>query len=222
MNAAWSAWLAALLLATVPLGARAQVYRCIAHDGGVAYQDRPCARGQRQTVVDVPSRAPPGYVPKTALSTASPDSTQSASAAGAWSPPADVPLPAPLPVMYVCVGAVNGKRYLTRHPPPPYLAPLGVLGYPPRSLSDVYAAPGGAGVSAPEVAPKPRIGGPPIAAGMTEVEDTCMPAKKAEVCAFVQREYDNNHHKLRMAMGSEQPPLRQRENELQDQLRNCR
>lgn len=222
MNATWSSWLAALLLATVPLGVHAQVYRCTAPNGSVAYQDRPCAQGRRQSVVDVPSRAPPGYVPAPPLSAASPDSSQSASAAGVWSPSADVPLPAPLPAMYVCVGAVNGKRYFTRHPPPPYLAPLGVLGYPPRSLSDVYGAPGGAGVSAPELAPKPRIGGPSIAAGMTEVEDACVPAPKAEVCAFVQREYDDNHHKLRIAMRSEQSPLQQRQNDLRDQLRNCR
>jgi hypothetical protein len=38
----------------------------------------------------------------------------------------------------------------------------------------------------------------------------------------VQRDYDENHRKLRMAMPREQPPYEQRERELQDQLRNCR
>ncbi len=124
--------------------------------------------------------------------------------------------------MYACVGAVNGKRYLTRHLPPPYLAPLGVMGWPPQTLSEAYGAPGGAGVSAPEGAPKPHGVGPSIASAMTEVEDFCAPAPQADVCAFVQREYDGNHRKLRMAMRSEQPSLAQRERELQDQLRNCR
>ncbi len=124
--------------------------------------------------------------------------------------------------MYACVGAVNGKRYLTGSPPPPYLAPLGVMGYPPQTLAQAYGSPGGAGMSVPEVAPKPRIGGPSIAAGMTEVQDFCLPAPKAQVCAYVQREYDENDRKLRMAMPHERPPYAQREQQLQDQLRNCR
>lgn len=213
--------LAAIVLMTCVAwcaGARAQVYRCTASSGSVAYQDRPCAQGQRQTVVDVPSRAPPGDVPPPVATIATPPVAD----ASASSPAAYVPPPSPLPVMYACVGAVNGKRYLTRSPPPPYLAPLGALGWPPQALSRAYGAPGGAGMSAPELS-KPRIGGPRIAAGMTEVEDFCAPAPQAEVCDFVQREYDDNHRKLRMAvLPREQGPLQQREQELQDQLRNCR
>jgi hypothetical protein len=77
-------------------------------------------------------------------------------------------------------------------------------------------------MSAPEGASKPRVGGPPIAAGMTEVQDACAPASHAEVCGFVQHEYDENHRELRMAMPHEQPPLERRERKLLDQLRNCR
>lgn len=209
-------WLGVLLLACTPLAMHAQVYRCTASNGSVAFQDRPCAQGQQQKMLDVPGRAPPGYVPPpvaTALSPPVPD---------ALPPPAYVPPPAmPLPVMYQCVGAVNGKHYLARRPPAPYLAPLGVMGYPPQSLSQAYGAPGGAGMSAPELA-KPRIGGPRIATGMTEVQDYCLPATHAQICAFVQKQYDENAHALRIAMRSEQPPLELREQALQDQLRNCR
>jgi hypothetical protein len=123
--------------------------------------------------------------------------------------------------MYECVGAVNGKQYLTRSPPPPYLAPLGVMGYPPQSLARAYGKRGGAGVSAPELS-KPRIGGPRIAAGMTEVQDFCLPATHAQVCNFVRKAYDENHRALRKAMPSEQPPLEQREQQLTAQLNNCR
>lgn len=123
--------------------------------------------------------------------------------------------------MYACVGAINGKQYLTRSPPPPYLAPLGVMGYPPQGLSQAYGAPGGAGMSAPEGAPKPRVGGPRIATGMTEVQDFCLPATHAQVCQFVQKEYDANHRKLRMAMPHEQPPYQQREQQLSAQLESC-
>jgi hypothetical protein len=193
--------------------AGAQVFKCTAADGAVGYQDHACARGQKQEIVDVPGRAPPGYVPPPVATAASP-------AAPALPTTAYVAPPVPLPVMYACVGAVNGKQYLTRSPPPPYLAPLGVMGYPPQSLSRAYGAQGGAGMSAPEFS-RPRVGGPRIAAGMTEVQDFCQPATHAQVCGFVQREYDENHGKLRRAMPSEQPPYEQREQQLQDQLRNC-
>lgn len=205
-----------VLVVCVPIVARAQVYRCTTSNGNVAFQDKPCANGQRQKMIDVPSQSPPGYVPP-------PVATSLPPVASALPPPAYVPPPpAPLPVMYACVGAVNGKHYLARTPPAPYLAPLGVMGYPPRSLSQTYGAPGGAGMSAPELAPKPRIGGPRIATGMTQVQDYCLPATQAQVCAFVQKQYDENDHALHLAMRSEQPPLEQRERELRDQLRNCR
>lgn len=217
MKTAYVAWLG--LLAVLPLAfapAHAQVYRCTAAGGVVGYQDHACARGQTQKLMDVPSRPPLGYVPPPASSTPSP-----VPSAPPLPPPAYVPPPRPLPVMYACIGYVNGKRYLTRIPPGPYLAPLGVMGYPPQTLSQAYGAPGGAGVSAPEVAPKRRVGGPSIAAGMTEVRDACVPAPHAEVCGYVRREYDQNHRKLRMAMPNEQPPYAQREQQLVAQLKNC-
>jgi hypothetical protein len=197
-------------------GLQAQVYRCVAANGSVSFPDHTCAAGQRQTIINVPSRAPPGYAPPP-VATVAPPSTVAADTA---LPPVPVP-PAPLPELYACVGAVNGKPYVVRTPTPPYLVPLGVLGYPPQSLSQVYGAPGGAGMSAPEFA-QPRIGGPRIGTGLTEVQDYCLPATHAQVCDFVQKEYGANHRQLRMAMRHEQPPLEQRERQLQDQLRNCR
>lgn len=206
---------AALAVACLVWGAPAwaQVYRCTAADGSVSFQDRACARGQKQKRIEVPLHAPPqGDLPPAPAS-----------------PPQQAPLPAstyvappPLPAMYACVGAVNGKHYLARQPPPAYLAPLGVMGYPPQSLAQAYGAPGGAGMSAPEGAPLPRAGGPPIATGMTEVQDACAPASRAQVCGYVQKEYDENHRDLRRAMPHEQPSLRAREQQLSAQLRNCR
>lgn len=215
VNATWIFWVCALLLACLAPAAHAQVYRCVAGNGSVAYQDRPCAQGQRQKVMDVPSHAPPGYVPPPVATTGPPPIASTLPA------PVYVPPSAPLPAMYACVGAVNGKHYLTRSPPPPYLAPLGVMGYPPQSLSQAYGSPGGAGMSAPELS-RPRIGGPRIATGMTEVQDYCLPATHAEVCSFVQRESEDNAHKLHMAMRHEQPPLERKAKRLQDELRNCR
>lgn len=196
--------------------ANAQVYRCTSASGAVGFQDHACARGQEQKIIDLPSRAPPGYLPPPVASVAPPATGTSVLPTPAYVPPPT----APLPVMYACIGAVNGKQYLTRSPPPPYLAPLGAMGYPPQSLSQAYGAPGGAGMSAPELS-RPRIGGPPAATGMTEVQDHCLPATQAQVCSYVQKEYDENHRKLRMAMPHEQPPLEQREQQLSAQLKGC-
>lgn len=214
----WLAFIGIVWLACTPLAAHAQVYRCTSSSGSIAFQDQPCPRAQRQTIVNVPSRAPPGYVPPPVATSATP----SAADIRAAPVPAYVESPpSPLPVMYACIGAVNGKRYLTSTPPGPYLAPLGVMGYPPQGLSQAYGGRGGAGASAPELA-RPRVGGPRIGAAMTEVQDYCEPAAHAEVCGVVQRDLDENHRKLRRAMPSEEPPLERREAELQDQLRNCR
>lgn len=209
-------WLACLaMLSGLPAASHAQVYRCTASNGAVAFQDQPCPRGKRQTIVDVPSRAPPGYVPPPVATAPEP--------AAESTPQAVTPIarPMPLPAMYACVGAVNGKHYLARTPPGPYLAPLGVLGFPPQSLSQAYGTRGGAGVSAPELA-RPRIGGPRIATALTQVQDDCVPATHEQVCAFVQGEFDATRDKLRRASRDDQPPLEQRSRELQDQLRNCR
>jgi hypothetical protein len=216
MKAAFAAGIFVCSIGCAP--AHAQVYQCTDANGGVSYQDRACASGQQQKVIDVPSHAPPGYLPPPAVTTAMPEAMGDPLPSPA---PAPAPPPPPLPGMYTCVGAVNGKQYLTRSPPPPYLAPLGVMGYPPLSLARAYGARGGAGVSAPELS-KPRIGGPRIATGMAEVQDFCLPATHAQVCDYVQKEYDENHRALLRAMRSEQRPLRQREQQLQQQLQNCR
>lgn len=209
-------WLGAWSLACIPFAGRAQVFKCTATNGSVSYQDSACMPGQKQKVIDMPGNAPPGYVPPPAATIAAAGTDERPPA-----PPAYISPPAPLPSMYMCVGAVNGKQYLTRSPPPPYLAPLGVMGYPPQSLSHAYGSRGGAGVSGPELS-RTRVGGPPAAAGMTEVQDECLPATRAQVCNVVRDEYERNHRRFRMAMPHEQPPLEQREQALQDQLRNCR
>lgn len=197
-------------------GAHAQVFKCTAANGATKFQDRTCAASERQQVVPLPARGPPGYVPPPGATAGPPVASTPVLPSPVYAPP-----PVPLPVIFACVGAVNGKRYLARTPPPPYLAPLGVMGYPPQSLSQAYGSPGGAGMSTPDSA-HPRIGGPPAATGMAEVEDACVPATRADVCSFVQNEFDDNQHRLNLAMPHERPPLERRQRELDDQLRNCR
>jgi hypothetical protein len=98
-------------------GVRAQVYQCTAANGSVSYQDHACTPAQKQKIIDVPSHAPPGYVPP-APATAPEVAASSASPPPVYVPPA----PSPLPAMYECVGAVNGsntsrlhRRRLTSH-----------------------------------------------------------------------------------------------------------
>lgn len=193
--------------------AGAQVFKCTSATGAVSFQDHACTAGQRQALIDVPSHGPPGYAP--------PPTTAAPPVSSAILPPPYVP-PVALPFMYACVGAVNGKHYLTRSLPGPYLAPLGVLGYPPLGLSEAYGAFGAHHESIPALAPKVRVTGPSAAAAMTEVQDRCQPASQAEVCGVVEKEYAANQHELNLAMPREAPPLRARHEQLESELRNCR
>lgn len=200
----------ALLCSGWSATATPQVYKCTSATGAVAFQDHACAPGQRQAVVGIAAHAPPGYVPPSLATVAPPV----ASAPSKRLPPP----PPPLPVMYECVGAVNGKQYLSAFIPRPYFAPVGMLGYPPQSLAQAYGPGHGVGMPVPVV--RPRAGG--VATGMTEVQDYCLPATRERVCRFVRHEYDENQRELRMAMPSEQPPLEQRDRQMQGELRNCR
>ena len=123
MKAALAAVIFACSVGCVP--AHAQVYQCTDANGNLGYQDHACPAGQKQKIIDVPSHAPPGHVPPPVATVAAPTTANNPLPAAV-----QAPVPTPLPVMYECVGAVNGKQYLTRSPPPPYLAPLGVMGYP--------------------------------------------------------------------------------------------
>lgn len=211
MKAAFATVVVALALAWCGV-AHAQVYKCTAAGSATTFQDHACARGRHQEIIDVPAHAAAGYLPPAVATAAPPPNADTPSIVAV--PPTP---PEPLPVLYACVGAVNGKLYLARSPPPPYLAPLGVMGYPPQS----YGPSGGAGLSAPELS-RPRVGGSPAATGMTEVQDACLPATRAEACRFVRKQRDQNQHRLNLAMPHERPPLERRERQLQDQWRNCR
>lgn len=189
-----------------------QVYKCTSAKGAVAFQERACALGQRQAIVDVEAHASPGDAPPPSVTVAPP-------VAGASSelPPAPTP-PAPLPVMYECIGAVNGEQYLSAFVPRPYFAPVAMLGYPPQSLSQAYGPGHGVGMPVPVIPPR---GAARVATGMTQVRDACQPATREQVCRFVRRAYDENQRKLRMAMPSEAPPLEQRDRKLSGELQNC-
>lgn len=189
-----------------------EVYRCTAANGAVAYQDKPCAALQKQKTVqlsDAPivAPAPTASAPPTAASIAP--------------MPVATPTPPPLPVMYACSRYDGERHYLSDTLPQPYYVPLGALGYPGQSLDRAYGGRDRLGLSAPEEARPPKLGGPLIANALVEVQDDCHPASHGEVCGELRRRYDANHEKLQMAFPSDQPPLEQRERELRAQLSGC-
>lgn len=197
------------------VAAAVTVYKCVAQDGAVTYQDKPCRAGQQQSTMEL-SDAP--------IVTPAPAPATSIPAAAASSSPAqqEAPPPPPLPTMYACTSYDGEKKYLSDTLPAPYPVPLGALGYTTPSLDQAYGGRNRLGLSAPEEARKPTIGrGPLIANAQVMVRDHCAPAPRSQVCAELRRRYDANHEKLRMAFPSEKAPLQQREDALNTQLKGC-
>lgn len=190
------------------------VYECTAADGRVTYQDTPCPAGQRQHTMQV-ADAPSAPSPPTAPPVPSPPPEQ------ASSPPAPRPT-APLPVMYTCVRATDGKTYLSDNgAPAPYQAPYGMLGAEQLPLSEAYGPDrGAAGISAPE-ANRGRVTSGLVANNYVWVQDQCRELGVEETCQALQDAYDKNEHALHNAFKSQRPPLEKREAQLQAQLANC-
>ncbi|HEV2540938.1 MAG TPA: DUF4124 domain-containing protein [Frateuria sp.] len=194
--------------------AATQVYECVGADGRKVYQDTPCRPGQRQQslqVRDVPSIRPAAAaVPVAAAPEGSP-------------PPMAEPAPAaPLPVMYACVRATDGKTYLSANgDPAPYQAPYGMLGAEQQPLSDVYAPDrGAASISAPE-SNRGRVTRGLVASNYVWVQDQCRRLDPDETCQALQGAYAQNAHKLHNAFQSQRPPLERRDAELRAQLASC-
>lgn len=207
------------LLLLSPLGAMpaaaTTVYKCTGADGRVTFQDKPCMRAQRQETVQLADPGPSSPPP------------QAASADTPASPPAPPPAPpaapsVPLPSLYACTRATDGKVYISRNgDPQPYLAPFGVLGAVQMPLSRVYGPGGGGGISAPE-ANRGKVTSGMVSGTYVWVQDQCRPMSFDETCHALQDDYDDNARKLRRAFKSDRPPLERRDDELRAQLAHCR
>lgn len=188
-------------------------YKCTAADGKAVYQDKPCPGGQHQETLQLDDSVPLTPPPAPEPATSTPVEAKTA------------PLPAtptvPLPVMYACVRATDGKTYLSENgAPQPYQVPYGILGAASPSLSQVYGPPNSAGASAPELN-RGRVTPGLIANNYVWVQDTCRELTHAETCHALRDAYDDNASKLQRAFKSDQPPLEQRDEQLRAQLRNC-
>lgn len=191
------------------------VFKCLGADGRASYQDKPCPRSQQEQAIDLPDA--PSVSPSPMASAPAPPAS-----AFAPTPPKPARAVAPLPVMYTCTRATDGKRYLSSDGnPAPYLAPYGMLGSDALPLSEVYGPThGAAGISAPE-ANRGRVTAGLVASNYVSVQDRCRALSAEETCQALQQAYDANERKLRNAFKSQRPPLEKREAELHAQLGSC-
>jgi hypothetical protein len=203
-----------LLAVTSTPAAAGTVYKCSGTDGRVIYQDTPCAKTQRQQTLQLPDDTTAPSPPASA--TARPDSP----------PPVATPSPPSTPgvppvQLYQCRHAVDGSLYVSRNGrPPPFRAPLGMLGALSTPLGEVYGSPNHAGISAPE-ANRGRVGAGLVANNYVWVQDQCRPLSVPEICSELRDEQEQNARKLQRAFKSDRPPLQRRDDELQAQLARC-
>ena len=187
-------------------------YQCTDAGGKVSFQDKPCAGQQRQQVLQLDDSQP------------SPPPPQPVAPFVDVPPPAPAPPPPPaepLPVMYGCVRATDGKPYFSDNgDPQPYQVPYGILGASQAPLSQVYSPANGSGASAPELN-RGKITPGLVAGHYVWVQDQCRELSRAETCHALRDAYDDNATKLRRAFKSDQPPLEQRDRELRAKLQSC-
>ena len=206
--------LLALALCATTAAAR-EVYKCRNAQGEVAYQDKPCASGSDESMVRLDEA--PAYVAPPPVAEATPEP--------APEQPSPMPPPRPkrpLPELWFCTNAEDGSHYTSfGGPPPPRSVPLGVLGYPGKSLSQAYRA--GANVmSAPELSRPPIASGPGWASQYTELQDYCVAADAGETCTYLHQQYEQTGDKLRRArFKDEQGKLQAELDSLDQDLGGC-
>lgn len=208
--------LASLLLAAMsgPLAA-VEVYRCASADG-VSFQDRPCAAGQTQTLLQTPDD-PPLPPPITAPPT--PADTPPAPAVAVVPPPPRQPAPD----FFLCTRP-DGNRYLSEDGIGARSAvPAGVLSGSGQSLAEAYGGKNGIGVSAPGLRPIPHIPASqsPFGGAYVWVYDECHHADPAEACAYLRNQLDTIEGKLRRAFSDTEAQLKQEQINLRERLHGC-
>jgi hypothetical protein len=194
----------------------AEVYKCTNAGGVPAFQDHPCAGGDQETKVHVAD----------VVDTPAPVSATT----GEGSAPAGPAVVAPLvrakesaPAMWLCVRPEDGSQYMSRDGVvQPRMVPAGVLGIPGKNLADAYGQKG-IGVSAPGVRAVPidHSAQAAVAGDYVAVQDQCSQASPAQVCGYLQKQYDDVHQKLKRAFKDEAAVLQPQEDQLLKDLNGC-
>jgi len=209
--------IAIILLGVMPAAVAGKVYKCVDASGAVAFQDQPCPTGATQSRVHLAPPPPADAATPLARAPSPPAETRPAEASSP--PPAK-----PLPPMWVCRSAENGKQYFSRSGNPPVrFVPLGVLGYPGHSLAQAYG-PGGIGVSAPGMRKIPVSHAPAdaLAGEYTTMQDTCVRASPEQTCAYLRKRFDEVQEKLDHArFKDEQARLQPQVDRLRNELGGC-
>ena len=182
----------ALLFAVCASAPAREVYKCTNAKGDVAFQDKPCARDATELTVHIAeeSEYAPAPVAPVAESAAPPPQPTPAR----LKPPLK-----PLPPLWACMNAEDGSRYISRNgAPPPRLVPLGVLGYPPKTLSEAYAPGATNRMSAPEMSKVPvdTSARGSIGAGYVQIQDECVTLNPAQTCDVLHQQLDQTNDKL--------------------------
>jgi hypothetical protein len=186
----------ALLLALCASAHAREVYKCTNAQGDVAFQDKPCARGATEQTVHVAEESE--YAPPPAAPVAEPSASPPPPTAPARLKP---PLK-PLPPLWLCVNGEDGSRYISRNgAPPPRLVPLGVLGYPPKTLTEAYAPGATNRMSAPEMSKVPvdTSARGSIGAGYVQIQDECVTLNPEQSCDVLHQQLDQTNDKLQRA-----------------------
>jgi hypothetical protein len=208
------AWLVVAMLALPLSAARAEtVYKCVAN-GQTSYQQTPCTKQQHQDVLELTDSAPadgrvaPMPTPAPGQLTVT-DET----------PPRPA---APLPTMYLCVRATDGKTYASSNGhPDAYAAPLGVLGAVDNGLANTYGSRNAAVSSFPELNRGKGNAAAVATSNYVWVRDECRPMSPGETCAALHDQNDANQKAIRNAFKSERAPLDAKDAQLRSQLQGC-
>jgi hypothetical protein len=208
------ALLAALALAMCGSASAETVYKCQA-GGQTIYQQTPCAKSQRQQIIQLQDSAPadgrvapmPGAPPPRDEAVATPPSP------AAMAPPT---------VLFGCIRATDGKPYTSANGnPEPYMAPLGVLGEVGGSLGDTYGGRNAAVASAPELNRGKGNAAAVATRNYVWVQDQCRQLSPAEACRALRNDAEANQRQIRNAFKSERAPLEAKDAQLRAQMQGC-
>ncbi len=207
-----------VVAAAAPCAIAANVYRCAGADGSLAFQDRPCARGEQQSLVPLPEVATPAPPPVAAVAPA-------IDTAPVVAPPAAVTRPPrpPAPEFFLC-RRYDGSWYRSEDGiGGNQLVPFGMVAGSGQSLAEAYGGRNGIGVSAPGLREPPVLkpGQAPLAGAYVRVYDECHHAAPAEACAFLRDRLDTIEDRLRRAFSDTETQLRQEQAQLREQMTGC-
>jgi hypothetical protein len=126
------------------------------------------------------------------------------------------------PALFGCIRATDGKSYTSPDgQPPPYMAPLGVLGAVSQPLADTYGSRGAAIASAPELNRGKGNAAAVATSNYVWVQDQCRALTPAEACGVLRDEAEANQRSIRNAFKSERSPLEAKDAQLREQLKGC-